>query len=58
MTMKFFKALSDEEVSGREVQLSDTLILSLQLDSQYTGKLYIIDDGVERPGLEGGLQGS
>ncbi|KAK3095307.1 hypothetical protein FSP39_013030 [Pinctada imbricata] len=36
VTMRFFKALSDEEVIGSEIKLSDKLIMSLQLDSEYT----------------------
>ena len=35
--MKFYKVVSDEEVSGTEVKLSDVLIMTLQLGDEWTG---------------------
>ena len=36
-SMTFFKAVSNEDVSGREVKLSDALIMVLQLKTEYQG---------------------
>ncbi|KAL4216822.1 hypothetical protein ACF0H5_024543 [Mactra antiquata] len=33
--MSFFKVVSEEEVSGREVKLSDTLIMTLELNTEF-----------------------
>ena len=36
--MSFYKVVAEEEVSGKEVKLSDTLIMALQLDNQFNGR--------------------
>jgi hypothetical protein len=36
--MQFFKAVTDEEVSGHEVKLTDRLIMTLKLDEEYKGQ--------------------
>ncbi|XP_060572735.1 uncharacterized protein LOC132730762 [Ruditapes philippinarum] len=39
--MSFYKVVAEEEVSGKEVKLSDTLIMALQLDNDYIDDLDI-----------------
>lgn len=36
--MRFFKAVTEEEVSGHEVKLTDRLIMTLKLDTEYKGE--------------------
>ena len=36
--MKFYKVVSEVEVSGTEVKLSDVLIMTLELNNEYAGK--------------------
>ena len=36
--MTFYKVVSDEEISGREVKLTDELMMTLQLEEQWMGK--------------------
>ena len=41
--MSFYKVVSDEEVSGTEVKLTDTLMMILQLDEQWTGEAIVCE---------------